>query len=86
MAEIGAADFGVGEAPDRQDDTPARQLLQERPGGFYLCPRRAAIRSRLVRQVRVRRDDVPEEDVFLESEYPEDAVDDGRRRLTRAPR
>jgi len=68
------------EPPHRDDAPPAHELGEERLGRRDLGSRRRPVRAR---GARMRRHDVPEQDVLREAEAPEDAVDDRRRRLGR---
>lgn len=71
----------MGEAADGNDTPAAGEVTKERPGGLDFGRVGPAVRVGPAWVVRVRRDDVPEEDVVGEPELVEDAVDDRRRGL-----
>ena len=60
------------------------ELVQERPRSSDLRSVRPAVRRGLARTVRVGGHDVPEQDVFLDPELAEHAMDDRRSRLGRS--
>jgi hypothetical protein len=80
MADVRAADNGVRDAADGDRPAPVRESAQKGQPGVDLGSRRATIRAR---RAGVRRDDVPEQDLLLEAELDEDAVDDGGCRFCR---
>ena len=69
--------------PDRDQAAAARDTFEKRRGGLHLDARRPPIRIRAIGLVWMCRDDVPEQDVVLEPELGEHAVDDRRARLRR---
>ena len=81
MADVRAAEDAVGHAADGDCAAARGELAQERQPALDLGAGGPAIRGR---RARVRRDDVPEEDIVLDAELGEDAVDDRRGRLGRA--
>src|SRR5206468_11902891 len=84
VPDPGHSERRFGETAHRDDEPPPGEQLEERPRRFDLgCPW-TAVRPGLAGQVRMRRNDVPEEHVLVESELLEHAVDDRRRRLGRA--
>lgn len=78
VSHVLAAQRFVGDPADGDDATFAGELGHEPRARFDLGTGRPAV-ARL--GARMRRDDVPEEDVFLELELGEHTLDDRRRRL-----
>ena len=81
VADVLAADDGVGETPKRDREAPAGDLGEKDGAGRDLRPGRWAVGLRPPAEVRMGRDDIPEHDVVLATELGEDPVDDRRRRL-----
>lgn len=81
MANVWGAEGFLRDAPDGDHPPAARKLADVRQPGFDLLSRGAAVRAS---RARMRRDDVPEQNIILELELSQDTVDDGRRRLGRA--
>jgi hypothetical protein len=63
---------------DRDDPAAAGELVEKWTRGAHLSARGQAVRGR---RPRMRRHDVPEQDVVLDPELAQDAVDDRRSRL-----
>jgi hypothetical protein len=80
MPHVWRGESGLCNPADREDPTPARELAGERDSRFDLGSCRRAVRAR---GARVRRHDVPEEDIALDVQLLEHAVHDRRRRLGR---
>ncbi len=78
MPDVRSVERLRGEPPDGDDAAAARQLVEERPGGA--TSRRVGRRLDEAR-AGMRRHDVPEQDVVLDPELREHAVDDRRGRL-----
>src|SRR5690349_18565732 len=78
MPDVRRVERRGGQPADGDRDAPAGQLVEKRGGRVDFCSGRSAVR-RLA--AGMRRHDVPEEYVFLDSEPREHAVDDGGRRL-----
>jgi len=69
----------VGGKPSDGDDAPAAgELVQERTRGAHLSTRGQPVRGH---RSRMRRHDIPEQNVVLDPELAQDAVDDRRSRL-----
>ena len=84
MADVASADDRVGQPADGDRPATGRELVEEAHCLEYFGFRRPAVRPRLPRLVRMRRHDIPKEDVLLEPELGEHAMDDRGRRLRRA--
>ncbi len=81
VAEVDAAEGLVRDPADREHPPPARELACEGQPRGDLCTRRAAVETLAA---GVRRDDVPEQHIAVETELGEGAVDNGGGRLGRA--
>jgi hypothetical protein len=84
VADVGRARHLLGDPPDRDDTAAARDRFEEPRGSLHLDARRPPVRIRPAGLVRMGRYDVPQEDVGLDPELGERAVDDRRGRLGRA--
>ena len=76
MADARRAQHGLGDPSDGDRAAPCDQLLEELQARLHLGTRRPPVR-RL--RAGMSRDDVPEQDVLLEAELGEHAMDDRRR-------
>src|SRR4051794_38732672 len=83
MAHVRRARDLLGEPSDRDHEAAARDTVEKAEGGSHLVARRPPICIRTFGLVWMCRDDVPEQDVVLDPELTEDAVDDRRARLRR---
>jgi hypothetical protein len=81
MSDVRSAEHGVSQAPDCDNTPSARELGEEHPAAFDLGRRRAPIRVRAAREMRMRRHQVPEKDVLLQTQVGQDAMDDRCGRL-----
>ena len=77
----GASSTVAAIRPTATTRRPRRQLVEERPGRAYLRARRPPVRRS---RAWMRRHDVPQQHVVLDSELAEHAVHDRRARLRRA--
>jgi hypothetical protein len=84
MTDRGRPERALRQPADGDDAAAVGELVEERLRRGHLFPGRTAIRIRPSRQVRVRRDDVPAERLFLETELGDHAPHDRRRRLGRS--
>jgi hypothetical protein len=78
MADVRRRKRPLRDSADREHATTARELSCKGQAGFDFAARRRAVRDG---RARVGRHDVPEQDVCLEIELLERAMDDRRRRL-----
>jgi len=78
MTDVRGSGRGVGDAADRNDAAPTRQLLEEAPASVDLGFAGTPVGGL---GPRVRRHDVPAERVFLELQLFENGADDRRGRL-----
>jgi hypothetical protein len=83
MPHVRGPEDGVSEPPDGDRPAAGGEVFQEAHRLPYFGLRGPTVRQRLPETVRVRRHDVPEQDVVLELELLERAVDDRRRRFGR---
>ena len=81
VTHVRVAENRVREAADGDDRAASRELVEERPRVLDLDARGTAVAVRAIREVRVRRHDVPAERLLLESELCERAADDRGGRL-----
>ena len=81
VANIGAAERGVRNPADGQDAAARGELVGEEAPVGDLTPGRGAVRGL---GAGMRRDDVPEENVLVDAEVGEYAMDDRRGRLGRS--
>jgi hypothetical protein len=81
MADAIDLERSLGDPSHGHDFSPPRELVEERPRYGDLLGARPAVRCGLTGTMRMRGDDVPEQDVLLDPELAEHAVDDRRRRL-----
>jgi hypothetical protein len=81
MAHVGGAGRLLREPPDRDDEPGADNGVEESGGRFDFGTRRPPVRVRAARLVRMGRDDVPEQNLVLDPEADERALDDRRRCL-----
>lgn len=72
------AERALRDAADGDDTAPLRERSEEREAGLDLGAFRRSVRRH---RSRVRRHDVPEEDVVLDPELAQDAMDDSGGRL-----
>ena len=86
VPDVRRAGHLLREPADGDDAAAARDTFEKRRGSLHLGARRPPIRIRAIGLVRMCRDDVPEQDVVLEPELREHAVDDRRARLRRPAR
>src|SRR5262245_24012712 len=84
MTDPGDAERVLGDTADRNDLTPRGEELEERARRLDLVGPWPAIGLGLAPPVRVRRHDVPEEHVLIETELVEHTVNDRRGCLGRA--
>lgn len=80
MTDVRSTGGGGGEAAEGHDLATDRELLEKGEGRLDLGTRRATVRRR---RPRMRRNDIPEQDVLAEPELRERALDDRRGRLGR---
>ena len=80
MPDVRRVERGLRDPADREDATPAGELAGKRDSRFDLGSGRPAIRAA---GARMRRHDVPEEHVALDSQLLEHAMHDRRARLGR---
>ena len=83
VPDVRRAGHLLREPADGDEAAAARDTFEKRRGSLHLGARRPPIRIRAIGLVWMCRDDVPEEDVVLEPELREHAVDDRRARLGR---
>jgi hypothetical protein len=81
VADAVNTEGSLGHAADGDDAPPLCERTDESKTGGDLGVRRPAVRRR---RSRMGRHDVPEEDVVLDRQLPQDPVHDRRRRLRRA--
>src|SRR5205823_3225618 len=80
MTDVRRSESGFGDAADREDAAPARELAGVREAGSDLGARRPPVGCL---RAGMRRDDVPKEHVVLDAELVEGLVDDRCGRLGR---
>lgn len=83
VTHVGRPQSSLSESPDRDHASTRRELLDEPAGRGDLRVGRPPVRLRLTRLVRVRRDEVPENDVVDDPEFREGPMDDRRADLGR---
>ena len=81
MPDVRGARGARGDPSDGDRDAPSQDLVEERRCRFDLVAPRRAVRAL---RSRMRRHDVPQQDVLFDAEPGKDAVNDGRARLRRA--
>jgi hypothetical protein len=85
VPDVRGAGDQLGETADGDEPAAVRCTFEEPRGDIDLDARRPPIRIRAPRLVWMCRHDVPEQHLVLDPELGEDAVDDRRARLGRAP-
>jgi hypothetical protein len=84
VADVRSVEDGLREPPDRDHAAAAREAVQVREASPDFLARRPPVGIRTTGLVRMRRNDVPEQDVLRQSELGEHAVNDRRAGLRRS--